>query len=141
MNLIRAGCSLAILAAIFTQDSALAIPPTDKLNWGPEYYTLTCKPAIQTRTYLELWPLMSPQERDAVNTIQQDMYLREQDLYRSWVRAFEKVLVNPERVKVRGLIYPGPIYESYGIEIAAKGASDTLAACVEHMARQLDLRR
>lgn len=118
-----------------------AIPPTEKLNWGPEYYAMTCQPALQTRLYAELWPLMTPEERRAVNNAQQEGYIREQDVYRSWVRAFQQVLVVPERVKVRGQLYAGPIPEALGIGIAATGANETLAACVEHMAKQLALHR
>ncbi len=121
--------------------SAQAIPPADKLNWGADYYATTCQPALQTRSYAELWPMMTRQERDAVYTAQQESYVREQDLYRSWAGAFEKVLRNPERVRSRGQIYPGQVYENFGIDVAAKGAADTLAACVEHMATQLKLHR
>ncbi|GKS58518.1 hypothetical protein YTPLAS18_20450 [Nitrospira sp.] len=118
-----------------------AIPSTEKLNWGPDFYEMTCKPAVKTRTYVELWPLLTHEERSAVNTAQQLRYIREQDLYRSWMTAFEEVLGTPERVKVRGHIYPATVYERYGIDMAYRGASDTLAACVEHMAKQMAMRR
>lgn len=121
--------------------AAYATPPPEKLNWGPDFYEMTCKPAIKTRTYVELWPLLTHEERSAVNTAQQLRYVREQDLYRSWATAFEEVLGAPEKVRVRGHIYPATVYERYGIDMAHRGASDTLAACVEHMAKQMPVRR
>ncbi|MFO0773505.1 MAG: hypothetical protein U0172_02415 [Nitrospiraceae bacterium] len=135
------GLGLIVAAVLIASTHhAYAIPPSDKLHWGPDYYTITCKPALQTKTYAELWPMMTQQERQAVNIAQQESYYREEDLYRSWVRAFQKVIRSPEHVKARGQIYPGPVTENFGIEIASKGASDTLAACVEHMARLMDKR-
>lgn len=143
MKAVRICRSLVMLLLLLLTpllDEAWAIPPTDKLNWGPDYYAATCRPAMQTREYAELWPLMTPEERQAVNVAQQQGYVREQEVYRSWVRAFEDVLARPDRVRARGQIYPGTVYERFGIDIAAKGASDTLAACVEHMAKQLKLK-
>ena len=130
----------AFVLAVHLQ-AAYAVPPTEKLNWGPDFYEMTCKPALKTRSYVELWPLLTHEERSAVNTAQQLRYVREQDLYRSWVTAFEEVLGTPEKVKVRGHIYPATVYERYGIDMAFRGASDTLAACVEHMARHIAVHR
>ena len=141
MDTVRIVVVAAVLALSLNLHESVASPPTEKLNWGPDFYEMTCKPAIKTRTYVELWPLLTHEERSAVNTAQQLRYVREQDLYRSWVRAFEEVLGTPERVKIRGHIYPATVYERYGIDMAYRSASDALAACVEHMARQLAAQR
>ena len=133
-------CAAGLLLA-FNLHTANAVPSTEKLNWGTDFYEMTCKPAIKTRTYVELWPLLTHDERSAVNTAQQLRYVKEQDLYRSWATAFEEVLGTPDKVKARGHIYPATVYERYGIDLAYRGASDTLAACVEHMAKQMATRR
>lgn len=141
MTKVMAGAIAVLGAVLLGSVEARALPPVEKLNWGPEYYATTCRPALQTRVYADLWPFMTQQERQAVSIAQQETYVREQELYRSWVRAFEKVVKNPEQVKRRGQLYPGPVYDNLAIETASRGAADTLAACVEHMAKQLEIRR
>lgn len=139
MKTLVRGSMIAITLLLFSTQPSHAAPPAEKLNWGSDYYHATCKPAMQTRHYAELWPMMTRQERLAVNNAQQEHYYREQDIYRSWVLAFQKVLVVPERVKSRGLLYANFVQEDMGIEWAVRGANETLAACVAHMAKQLEL--
>ncbi len=141
MKVLAMSSAVAIALFVVSPQPSQAIPATEKLNWGSDYYHATCKPAMQTRHYAELWPMMTNEERQAVNNAQQEHYYREQDVYRSWVLAFQKVLVVPERVKSRGQLYSNYIPEDMGIEWAARGANETLAACVEHMAKQLEVRK
>ncbi len=138
MNALVRSAMIATALFVVSPQPSQAAPPAEKLNWGVDYYHATCKPAMLTRHYAELWPMMTRQERQAVNTAQQEHYYREQDVYRSWVLAFQKVLVVPERVRSRGLLYANFVQEDMGIEWAVREANETLAACVAHMAKQLE---
>lgn len=141
MKALVAGSAVAVALVVGSPQPSLAAPSTEKLNWGPDFYHATCKPAMQTRHYAELWPMMTKKERQAVNIAQQENYYREQDIYRSWVLAFQKVLVVPERVTSRGQLYANLVSEDIGIESAVRRANGTLAACVEHMASLMEIRQ